>query len=389
MNSANKSDIGNFYEFLKAVSERNPRELSFLNASWKDLKQWRSAAQKKVLELLSYFHPEGPLDATTVCASEHHDYWQEEVEFNTSAFTRARGAVLIPKKGKKPFPAVVAIHDHGGFYYYGREKIIQADGLPKLVDEFKRECYSGNSWATDLVGRGYVVLVIDAFFFGEKRVDYDALSEAAKDMLGAPLAGLEPESDAYIHAYNEMCKQFEGLLIKHIFMAGTTWAGILSHDDRACVDYLLSRDDVDASRIGCCGLSIGGFRSALLAGTDVRVACSVVAGWMPTFHSLLHSHLRNHTYMVYIPGLSRHMDFPDLVSMAVPNSLFVQQCRQDALYPEEGMREAGEHLKRVYEKAGAADKFKYKFYECPHQFNTEMQRDAFEWLDTHLMKSTR
>ena len=53
------------------------------------------------------------------------------------------------------------------------------------------------------------------------------------------------------------------------------------------------------------------------------------------------------------------------------------------------MREAGEHLKRVYEKAGAADKFKYKFYECPHQFNTEMQRDAFEWLDTHLMKSTR
>lgn len=55
---------------------------------------------KKVLELLSYFPPEGPLDATTVCASEHHDYWQEEVEFNTSAFTRARGAVLIPKKGK-------------------------------------------------------------------------------------------------------------------------------------------------------------------------------------------------------------------------------------------------------------------------------------------------
>ena len=41
------------------------------------------------------------------------------------------------------------------------------------------------------------MLVIDAFFFGEKRVDYDALSEAAKDMLGAPLAGLEPESDAY------------------------------------------------------------------------------------------------------------------------------------------------------------------------------------------------
>lgn len=105
MNSANKSDIGNFYEFLKAVSERNPRELSFLNASWKDLKQWRSAAQKKVLELLSYFPPEGPLDATTVCASEHHDYWQEEVEFNTSAFTRARGAVLIPKKREKTVPS--------------------------------------------------------------------------------------------------------------------------------------------------------------------------------------------------------------------------------------------------------------------------------------------
>jgi len=108
---------------------------------------------------------------------------------------------------------------------------------------------------------------------------------------------------------------------------------------------------------------------------------------MPSYKSLLHSHLREHTYMVYIPGLLRYMEFPDLLSTFTPNPLFVQQCRQDNLYPETGMQEAADRIKAVYQKAGAPEEFKYAFYDCPHRFGQEMQKEAFAWLEEHLKRT--
>jgi dienelactone hydrolase len=141
---------------------------------------------------------------------------------------------------------------------------------------------------------------------------------------------------------------------------------------------------VDKNRIGCCGLSIGGFRSAHLAALDRRIKCAAVAGWMPTMNSLLYDSLINHTYMVYIPGLSRFMDLPDVAGLTAPNYLFVQQCTQDRLYNLQGMQEACHHIERIYEKAGCADNYKYKFYDNDHEFNLQMQEDAFNWLETWL-----
>ena len=38
----------------------------------------------------------------------------------------------------------------------------------------------------------------------------------------------------------------------------------------------------------------------------------------------------------------------------------------------------------VYAKAGIADRFTSRFYDVPHQFNVQMQDDAFAWFDTQL-----
>jgi len=379
-----KSDIGTYYEQIEALSASYSQELSFLHDKWNDLNAWRIAAREKVLDLLSYDPPKAPLNPATISRTDCGAYIREEVEFNVSSSSRISGTLLIPKQGEAPYPAVIALHDHGGYYYHGREKLLDTPDEPEVLKVFKEELYEGISWATELVKAGYVVLLTDAFYFGERRVDYDSLSDEVKSLYGDPLASLEAGSEAYIKAFNEMSQNYEAILIKHILTAGATWAGIMAHDDRVSVDYLLTRPEVDPNRIGCAGLSLGGYRAALLAGTDPRIACTVATAWMPSYHSLLHSHLKGHTYMVYIPGLLRHMEFPDVLSIAAPNPVFVQQCRQDTLYPEAGMREASDRIEAVYQKAGVPERFKYAFYDCPHCFGQEMQKEAFAWLREHL-----
>lgn len=385
----NKSDAGNFYDFLNRISLSQAKKLSFLDDNWVDLEQWKNAARKKVLSLLSYSPPPAPLSPNILNTKDCGSFIQEEVQFNTSAFTRINGTVLIPKNVTPPYPAFVAIHDHGGFYYYGKEKIIDSDIKSKVLLEFKDNLYEGRSWANELVLKGYLVLVVDAFYFGDRRLNYDELSDQMKHELGNPLDGnpldgFEIDSDPYISAFNDMCNKYEQFLVRHINTAGITWPGILAHDDRISVDYLLSRRDVDPSRIGCGGLSIGALRTMLLAATDSRIKCAVSIGWMPTMESLQHSHLRFHTFMAYIAGLGEFMDYPDMLSLLAPNYLLVQQCRQDMLFTEEGMIAACDIIQAVYDKAGAPDHFKATFYDCPHIFTVNMQEEAKHWIEEYL-----
>ena len=64
--------------------------------------------------------------------------------------------------------------------------------------------------------------------------------------------------------------------------------------------------------------------------------------------------------------------------------LLVQQCLRDGLYPREGMEAAVRTIEEVYRRAGLADRFTALSYDVPHEFNRQMQDDAYAWLDRHL-----
>ena len=74
-----------------------------------------------------------------------------------------------------------------------------------------------------------------------------------------------------VAAFNRRSSSSTALAATGLFEAGITWAGVMFMDDVRTVDYLASRPEVDPDRIGCCGLSVGGFRSAHLAGLDARI----------------------------------------------------------------------------------------------------------------------
>ena len=94
--------------------------------------------------------------------------------FNTTPDLRVPAYVLVPKGPRPaPAPAIVALHDHGGFYLWGKEKLVEIDDEHPVLTEFKQRYYGGRSIATDLARQGYVVVVIDMFYWGERRMLLD------------------------------------------------------------------------------------------------------------------------------------------------------------------------------------------------------------------------
>ena len=286
--------------------------------------------------------------------------------------------MLIPKDLKKPAPAIVALHDHGGFYFWGKEKIVEVESEhPSLLD-FKRHAYSGKSIASELARRGYVVIAIDMFYWGERRM---LLDDDPADWRDRP-AGILAERVA---AFNWRAGQAESLVGRTIYSAGFTWSGVMYWDDVRTIDYLVTRPEVDPGRIGCVGLSVGGLRSCHLAALDDRIKAAVVVGWMASYPSQLKDHVV-HTigFTKLVPGLMRFLDYPDVASLAMPAALLVINGSRDTLFDLDGVRTCFDKLAACYQKAGIAEKLRTHLYDTPHEFNTAMQVEAWEWLKRWL-----
>ena len=153
-------------------------------------------------------------------------------------------------------------------------------------------------------------------------------------------------------------------------------------DDIRTVDYLVTRPEVDPDHIGCVGLSVGGLRSCHLAALDDRIKAAVVVGWMASYPAQLKDHI-NHTigFTKLVPGLMHHLDYPDVASLAMPAPLLVINGTKDGLFDLLGVRSSFDKLSACYAKAGVPDRFRGRFYDTPHEFNAEMQAEAWEWLE--------
>ncbi len=369
------SDVGSLYPFIERQAVQGEFPLSFLNERFRDVATWRSEARAKVLDLLHYDPPPCAPAADITASVDCGDYVRETVVFNTTPDVRVPAFVLVPKQAPKPCPAIVALHDHGGFYMWGKEKLVSQEHEHPILADFRQRYYGGRSIAVDLVRRGYVVIVTDMFYWGDRRM---LLHDDPADWRDRPVT-MAPER---IQAFNTRAGQNEQLVGRTIYSAGFTWPGVMFWDDIRTVDYLRTRSDVDLSRIGCVGLSVGAVRAAHLAALDDRVKAAVVVCWMTSFPSQLRRHVRNtigHTKVV--PGLYRHMDYPDVASLAMPRPLLFFNGTQDALFDQDAVKASFAKLNACYAKAGVADHCRTRQYDSPHRFNAEMQAEAWSWLE--------
>jgi dienelactone hydrolase len=376
-----KNLMGNYTAMAESIADTRRYPFSFLAEEWDDIAIWQRLVRGKVFDILSYNPPRTALNPKIIKSFEHDGVRTELLSWDQPYGPPTEAFFLMPvMTGNEKLPAVLALHDHSGYKYFGKEKITTLPSEHETLRELKDRTYEGCSWASRLAKRGYAVLAHDVFLWGSRKM----IAEEVPDNFSGIIKGKEKGSGEYIHAYHAFCNEHENMIAKSLFMAGTTWPGIMLYEDMRALDYLLSRDEVDLNRVGCGGLSGGGERTIFLTGMDSRIKCSVCAGFMTTFAQTVRHNISHHTWMFHLPHLANLLDLPDLVSLSGGNPLMVQFCEEDELFAIEGQRESHDKLGKIYKKMDVSGLYSGCFFSGGHRFNIEMQDAAFDWFDRWL-----
>ncbi|MGM0506514.1 MAG: alpha/beta hydrolase family protein [Bacteroidota bacterium] len=370
-------DMANLWPVVERLADRVHYPLSHRNRPHLPLEEHRREGRARVFDALGVRPTPHPLRVERVEQQEFPEFVREKVLFESAPGFKVPAWIHIPKGLRKPAPGIVDLHSHGGMFLYGKEKVIDFEENDETMQRYHVTNYEGRPTTTELVRRGYVVVTTDAFLFGERRV----MLKEDLDRYGWDRSAYSPE---VVRELNLRCRAKANTFVKSMNWLGMSWPGIVTRDDMRTVDLISSLPEVDPRRIGCLGVSFGGWRTLLLAGMDDRIRAACVTGFMTRVGPMLRNHVDTHSWVHFIPGVHRDLDLPDIVGLRAPLPLLVQQCRRDGLYPTQGMEEAVEDLERIYRLANADKNFEGRFYDERHIFNRQMQEEAFDWMDRQL-----
>jgi len=377
--------LGEYGPWAKKMLGDGPAKLSFLRDEFSraGIGAWREKARARLLDCMAMPDSGGIPKAEVMNRVEFEGLSIERLRWQLPYGPPTEAMFLKPAGAKGRLPAILALHDHSGKKYFGHRKISRSSSeVDPLIRQHVDDNYGGVWWANEMARRGYAVLAPDAFLFGSRRV---RLPHVPRILSGLLVEG-NPENANDIVAYNRWAAQHEHVVAKSLLCAGTTVPGVVVGEDQRALDYLCSRDDVDASHVGCCGLSSGGLRTLYLAGLDDRIAAACCVGMMTTWRDFCLNKSYTHTWMIYPPGLPRDLDYPEILGLRVPLPTLVQNAEHDQLYTMPEMKRADRMLSDVYKKAGVESHYQSAFYPGTHRFDLKMQAEAFTWLDTWLAK---
>jgi dienelactone hydrolase len=349
-----RSDLPVFY---KKMAARQDYSLSWTHGGQGDFDSWRQKARSQIMECLLPPPPFVPFDAVVIAEQDRGTYVARKIVFNVTGDSRVLAYLLVPKS-IGPHPAVLLLHDHGAKYDIGKEKVIEPFGVSTTILNSAKDwvkIYYGNRFIGDeLAKQGYVCLAVDMFNWGSRG---GASSSAA--------------------------------LAANFFILGASYSGLIAHEDMRAAEFLSKQPEVDSTRIAAMGLSVGGYRTWQLAALSDHIAAGVSVCWMSTYKSLVvpGGNFTTGAYTMLHPGLSNFLDFPDVASVACPKPMMFCNGNVDGLFPVASIKEAHAKMHEVWDSQNVGDKLVTKLYDAPHQFNLQMQNDAFPWLDS-VLKNT-
>lgn len=332
------------------------------NSATKDFGQWKTEARRVLMECMQNLPPAPQKYNMTVVATERRDgYEARKIRFRLSEWYDAPAYLLVPD-GKGPFPAIVMLHDHGAHFSIGKEKMVRPFGVPAEVvadaDDWATRCYDGQ-YAGDYFARnGYVVLAIDALFWGERGrkegVNYDAQQALASNFM----------------------------------QMGASWGAFINIDDVRSAEFLASLPFVDKEKVGCLGFSMGAYRSWMLSALTDCIKASASVCWMNTTEHLMtltnNQNKGGSAYSMLIPNLRRYLDYPHTASIACPKPTLFFNGSKDKLFPVEGVKDAYQTMRRVWQSRNADERLITKIWEEKHFFSKAMQKETLEFFNEWL-----
>jgi dienelactone hydrolase len=152
------------------------------------------------------------------------------------------------------------------------------------------------------------------------------------------------------------------------------------------MDYLCQRPEVEKSRIGAIGMSMGSTMSFWLAALDTRVKVCADICCLTDFDALIEDGgLDRHGIYYYVPSLLKYFTAADINALIAPRVHLAIAGELDRLTPLLGLHRIDQALKKEYESLGAADKWKLNIYNGIAHFETpEMRKDLLDFLRQEL-----
>ena len=295
--------------------------------------------QRRLLSLLGDLPPlERPISAQVVSQEERDDYLLETLLLDLNGSETVPAYFVKPKNGEGKLPVVLYNHAHGGDFELGKNELLQGRA------ELQRPPY-----VVPLIERGYAVLCLDMWGFGERRG----------------------------RSHSE--------LFKAMLWQGQVLWGMMMYDSLRALDYLTRRDDVDGARIGTLGLSMGSTVAWWLAALDPRVKVCVDLCCLTDFQALLEARgLDGHGLYYYVPSLLKHFTAAQINALIAPRPHLSLAGRFDPLTPAAGLGRIDLELKAVYAAAGASEAWELRCYDAGHYETAAMRAAALAFLERWL-----
>ena len=199
---------------------------------------------------------------------------------------------------------------------------------------------------------GFFVLVVDAFGAGERGVG-KALGEYHGDMTAATLLPL-----------------------------GIPLSGIQVYENRRAVDYLRTRKEVDAKRIGVTGASGGGNQSMYAGAWDERLIAAAPVCSVGNYQAYLGAAC---CMCEVVPGALRFMEEWEILGLVAPRALLVINATRDArqFSVEESKRSIG-RAHSVFRTFDKATNIRHVTFESGHDYSKPMRESSMGWFDKYL-----
>jgi hypothetical protein len=308
-----------------------------------DLLDLQAELRRRALDLIGGL-PEAktPLNARVVGTVPMEGYRIEKLVFESLPGIHVTALVYVPDApaGRKPAVLLACGHSAVGKAYAAYQEI-----------------------AARLARRGYVVLCWDPVGQGERSQFWDHSRGRSR--------------------YNLVCGE-HAVLGNLATIAGSSLVRYMVGDGMRAVDYLLTREDVDGSRLAVTGTSGGGFQATWLGALDARIG-AILPSCFPT---VLPMRMANRIFEdpdsdpeQDPPGLvSEGLDHPGLLLLAYPRPLHVSAAVLD-FFPIEGTRRTMREVGAFYRQFGHGDRIALSEGYHKHQYSAENQAKAFAFLD--------
>ena len=336
--------------------------MAWENSGIKKFSKWKKAARQKVFDcmLMPPPPPANGYQAKVLFEEQRDGYKARKIEIRLSQYYTVPAYVLIPD-GKGPFPAINLLHDHGAHLFIGKEKMIRPltcedSTVIKDAEEWLAG-YEGQFFGDYLAKNGYVVFSADAPMWGER---------GQKE---------GPRRDRY------------DMIAGNMMMYGIDLSAWMTYDDIAGTEFLAQMPEVDASRIGCTGWSMGAYRAWMLAALSDRITASASVCWMVTTDeqmSFKYDRTENGGFANCIPGLRRWMDYPHIASIACPKPMLFINGKQDKLFPVPGVEKAFSIMHNVWSSQKTDHCLETELWDITHSCGLKAQKRVLDFFKKHL-----